>query len=200
MARVLRRRAAPAAAPRASITMAPVRPQRALGVELGAAALDPTRELARRRVLPGRHVALRELVAAARAERGGALGSWRRVVRGLAPVCVPSRRVRVGRRPRAVVCASVVCASAPRPRAAAATPFVCASPRRRRRRDAVRESIQVIKTPRQDRTASRPARPCASSSSRACARRASWRRHRFSWPTACGRASGGPCASRPCRR
>ena len=138
MAAVLGGRAAPAAAPRASITMAPVRPQRALGVELGAAALDPTRELARRRVLPGRHVALRELVAAARAERGGALGPGRRVVLTFTPVCVPSRRVRVGRRPRAVVCASVVCASAPRPRAAAATPFVCASPRRRRRRDAGR--------------------------------------------------------------
>ena len=67
-----------------------MRAERALGVELGAAALDPTRKLARRRVLPGRHVALRELVAAARAERSGALGPGRRVVRGLAPVCVPA--------------------------------------------------------------------------------------------------------------
>ena len=177
-----------------------MRPQRALGVELGAAALDPTRKLARRRVLPGRHVALRELVAAARAERGGALGSRRRVVLTFTPVCVPSRRVRVGRRPRAVVCASVVCASAPRPRAAAATPFVCASPRRRRRRDAVRVTGFKGRTPRQYRTASRPARPCASSSSRACARRASSRRRYFFWRKACGRASGGPCASTLSRR
>ena len=86
--------------------MAPVRAERALGVELGAAALDPTRKLARRRVLPGRHVALRELVAAARAERGGALGSRRRVVLTFTPVCVPASD-------RLVSC-----------RAVAATPFV----------------------------------------------------------------------------
>jgi hypothetical protein len=70
--------------------MAPVRPQRALGVELGAAALDAAGELARRRVLPGRHVAFRKLGAAARAERGGALGPGRRVVLTFTPVCVPA--------------------------------------------------------------------------------------------------------------
>ena len=83
-----------------------MRPQRALGVELGAAALDAAGELARRRVLLGRNVAFRKLVAAARAERGGALGPGCRVVRGLAPVCVPASD-------RLVSC-----------RAVAATPFV----------------------------------------------------------------------------
>ena len=67
-----------------------MRSQRALGVELGAAALDAARELARRRVLPGRHVTFRKLGAAARAERGGALGSRRRVVFTFTPVCVPA--------------------------------------------------------------------------------------------------------------
>mmetsp|Transcript_6716 Transcript_6716/g.19881 ORF Transcript_6716/g.19881 Transcript_6716/m.19881 type:complete len:213 (-) Transcript_6716:102-740(-) len=94
VAAVFRGRAAPAAAPRAAVAVAPVRPQRALGVELGAAALDAARELARRRVLLGRHVTFRKLVAAARAERGGALGAGRRVVRGLAPVAL--RHVRRG--------------------------------------------------------------------------------------------------------
>ena len=112
-------------------------------------------------------------------------------------LCAKSSCARRPTPPRRRVCVGRVCVgpAPPRRRRDPVCVRVAPTPSSPRRRSCDR--IQVIKTPRQYRTASRPARPCASSSSRACARRASWAR-RFSWRTACGRASGGRCASRPC--